>query len=66
MHSGGAHRSTNSRKGENAGEAFFIGAFMATYQQYEYEKQAWLRRHPDATPAQIDRAFQAIARRLGL
>ena len=39
---------------------------MATYQQYEYEKQAWLRRHPDATPAQIDRAFQAIARRLGL
>jgi len=39
---------------------------MATYQQYEYEKQAWLRRHPDATASQIDRAFQAIARRLGL
>ena len=25
MHSGGAHRSTNSRNGENAGEAFFLG-----------------------------------------
>jgi len=39
---------------------------MATYQQYEYEKQAWLRRHPDATSAQIDQACQAIARGLGL
>lgn len=39
---------------------------MASYQLYEYEKQAWLRDHPNATSDQIDRAFQAIARRLGL
>jgi hypothetical protein len=43
-----------------------MGFLMATYQLYEYEKQAWIRRHPDATPAQIERAFKAIARRLGL
>lgn len=42
------------------------GGLMATYQQYEYLKQAWLLRHPDATPDQIDRALQSIARRLGL
>jgi len=46
--------------------AFFMGLSMAAYQLYEYEKQAWLRRNPEATPAQIERAFMAIARRLGL
>lgn len=39
---------------------------MASYQLYEFEKAAWLRKHPEATTAQIDRAFRAIARRLGL
>lgn len=39
---------------------------MSSYAAYDYEKQAWLRDHPDATPAQIERAFKAIARRLGL
>lgn len=39
---------------------------MATYALYEAEKAIWLRDHPNATPAQVLRAFQAIARRLGL
>ena len=54
------------RKHERHAKGFFFGKSMATYQLYEYEKQAWLLRHPDATPAQITRAFQAIARKLGL
>lgn len=37
-----------------------------TYALYEYEKALWIRRRPDATPAQIMRACKAIARRLGL
>lgn len=36
------------------------------YQRYEAEKAAWLSRHPSASAAEIERAFQAIARRLGL
>jgi len=39
---------------------------MATYALYEAEKAIWLRQNPQATPAQIMRAYQAIARRLGL
>ena len=39
---------------------------VMSYQLYEYEKQAWLKRHPEATPAQIMRAFKAIARKLGI
>lgn len=39
---------------------------MPSYSLYEAEKAIWLRRHPTATPAQIMRAFKAIARRLGL
>lgn len=37
-----------------------------SYARYEAEKQAWLRQHPGATAAQIERAARAIARRLGL
>lgn len=36
------------------------------WQRYEAEKAYWLRQHPNATPAQIERAARAIARRLGL
>lgn len=36
------------------------------YQQYESAKAAWLRANPQATPAQIEAAFQRIARRLGI
>jgi len=39
---------------------------MSLYSQYEAEKARWLRNHPDATPIQIQIAFEAIARRLGL
>lgn len=37
-----------------------------SYQRYEAEKAAWLRAHPKATADQIERAFRAIARKLGL
>lgn len=54
----------------HAAGASFLGGMTGktkmTYQLYEAEKSIWLRKHPDATPAQILRAFQAIARRLGL
>jgi len=39
---------------------------MNPHQLYSAEKAAWLRAHPGATPDQIERAFQAIAERLGL
>lgn len=39
---------------------------MPTHSRYEAEKAAWLRAHPRATPDQIERAFRAIARRLGV
>jgi hypothetical protein len=36
------------------------------YQAYAAAKRAWLAENPGATPEQIERAFQEIARRLGL
>ena len=33
---------------------------------YEGAKRAWLIAHPDASPEQIERAFKAIAERLGV
>lgn len=66
MLSAGTSQSVNAhKKGERAGEAFLFGSSMS-YKLYEYEKALWLRRHPDATPSQIMRAYKAIARRLGL
>lgn len=38
----------------------------ATYRAYEAEKARWLAQNPTATPVQIERAFQAIAKRLGI
>lgn len=37
-----------------------------SWSQYEAAKAAWLRNHPKATPQQIERAFKAIARKLGV
>lgn len=37
-----------------------------SYQRYEAAKAAWLRTHPNATADQIERAYRAIARRLGV
>ncbi len=37
-----------------------------SYSRYEAEKSAWLRAHPDATPAQIEQAFKRIAKALGV
>jgi hypothetical protein len=39
---------------------------VSTFQRYESEKRAWLNAHPDATPDQIEAAFRAIARKLGV
>lgn len=39
---------------------------MSPHQRYSAEKDAWLRANPGATAEQIERAFQAIARRLGI
>jgi hypothetical protein len=36
------------------------------HQRYEAEKQDWLRRNPNATPAEYDAAMMRIARELGL
>jgi len=36
------------------------------YQQYEYLKQQWASTHPEATPAQYQKAIQQIARKLGI
>jgi hypothetical protein len=44
----------------------FFWEKIKMYRKYEAEKQAWLRAHPNATPEQIEQAFQAIARRLGI
>jgi hypothetical protein len=56
-----------TQKCDEGNKAFFYGILkMATYQLYEYEKQRWLSLHPDATEAQITRAFIAIAKKLGL
>jgi hypothetical protein len=39
---------------------------MSKFSQYEAEKRAWLHLHPDASPDQIQDAFRAIARKLGV
>jgi hypothetical protein len=39
---------------------------MNTFQRYEQEKRAWVYTHPDASPEQLERAFKAIAKRLGI
>lgn len=36
------------------------------YSAYKSAKDAWLRANPGATAEQIERAFQAIAERLGI
>jgi len=36
------------------------------YAQYKTAKDLWLRQHPHATALEIERAFIAIAKRLGL
>ena len=37
-----------------------------SFTAYEAAKRAWVALHPDATPAQYDRAMRAIAKRLGV
>lgn len=37
-----------------------------SWQDYEYAKHEWIRRHPNATPEEYDRAIAAIVKRLGL
>jgi hypothetical protein len=39
---------------------------MSKFSQHEAEKRAWLQLHPDASPEQIESAFRAIARKLGV
>lgn len=39
---------------------------MNPYSAYEAAKQAWLRANSAATSEQIEAAFQAIAKRLGV
>lgn len=36
------------------------------YGSYEAEKRAWLAAHPEATADEVERAFRAIADRLGV
>lgn len=36
------------------------------YKRYEYEKYLWQLGHPEATPAEYERACAEIARRIGL
>lgn len=36
------------------------------YQRYEYEKQAFVRFNPNASPRQYEQAMQAIAKRYGI
>jgi hypothetical protein len=43
-----------------------MGFSMSSYKVYESEKRAWLLRNPNATQAQIELAFKAIAWRLGI
>ena len=38
----------------------------ARWRQYEVEKQQWLFKHQDATPAEYEAAMRAIARRCGV
>lgn len=39
---------------------------MNKHIRYEIEKRSWLSQHLNATPEQIELAFQAIAKRLGV
>jgi hypothetical protein len=39
---------------------------MATYQQYLFEKAAWMRANPSATGQQIAQALKAMRQRLGV
>jgi len=66
MHTGGVTsvRPTSEKMSVQV-KPFFFGLIM-NYSSYEREKAAWLRANPQATPQQIERAFQAIAKRLGV
>lgn len=37
-----------------------------SYQQYEAAKAAWVRTHPNATPAEYEAAMARIAEELGV
>jgi hypothetical protein len=37
-----------------------------SYQQYEQLKREWIEKHPNATPAQYQKAMQVIARKCGI
>ncbi len=39
---------------------------MTRHQAYEQLKSEWLRKHPQATAEQIEQAFRAIAKRVGV
>jgi hypothetical protein len=39
---------------------------MSKFDRYEFEKQAWIYLHPDATPSEIEQACRDIAKRLGV
>jgi hypothetical protein len=39
---------------------------MSKFERYEAEKRTWLHLHPDATLEAVERAFRAIAERLGV
>lgn len=39
---------------------------MNRHQAYEFLKARWLAANPGATPAEIERALQALARRCGV
>lgn len=40
--------------------------FMGGMLDYEYEKQRWIDRHPEATCAEYQRAMQAISKYCGV
>ena len=40
--------------------------YAGTQRDYIREKAAWIAKHPNATPQQIETACQRIARKLGL
>lgn len=39
---------------------------MWAYVEYEKRKQEWIKSHPDATPNDIERACEEIAKELGV
>jgi hypothetical protein len=61
-----ARRTDPGTSHEAAQAAAGLEGFVSIYQRYEIEKRAWVNAHPEATPEQIEQAFRAIARRLGV